>query len=143
MSINFEHEDKSVSTILSELAKSIRPEGLSLKELLESLGERGLLLFCMILTVPFLLPVSIPGAGVPFGAVIALIGIGIITNKSPWLPDRLMNRRISAENLILTFERGAKIFARLEKLTHPRLLILTHGMTMVRVNGLLIILGAI
>ena len=143
MKIKFEHADKSVSTVLSELAKTIKPEGVSLKDLLESLGERGLLLFSMILTVPFLLGVSIPGAGVPFGIVIALIGVGITTNKAPWLPERLMNRRISAENLILTLERGAKLFARLERLTHPRLLLLTHGMTMARLNGMLIIIGAI
>src|SRR5687767_15837136 len=122
MTIKFEHVDKSISEVLAEIASSMHADGLTLHELLERLGERGLLMMSIVLTIPFLLPISIPGSSIPFGLIIALIGMGIITNRSPWLPDRLMNRRLSAEKLILMLERGANLFARIEKLTHPRLL---------------------
>lgn len=138
MSLPFQQLDKRASAVLSEIARSVPAEGLTLRELLERLGERGLLMLCMILTIPFLLPVSIPGSSVPFGLVIALSAVGIITHKPPWLPDRLMNRRLAAEHLILVLEKGARLFARLEKLIHPRLLPLTHGPTIGRFNGILL-----
>src|SRR5690349_21548627 len=132
MTMKFEHADKSTSKVLSEIASSLQAEGLTLYELLERLGERGLLMLSLVLTIPFLLPISIPGSSIHFGLIIALVGIGIITNRSPWLPARLMNRRLSAEKLILMLERGAKLFSRIERLTHPRLLILTHGVGLPR-----------
>jgi len=135
--------DTRVSTMLGRIGRSMPAEGLTLRELLERLGERGLLIFCMILTVPFLLPVSIPGSSVPFGLIIALNAIGIITHRPPWLPERLMRRRLSAEHLGRVLEKGERLFKRLERLIHPRLLPLTHGPTMGRFNGVLLALSGI
>jgi hypothetical protein len=143
MTAKLEYADKSISQVLAEIARSMHSEGLTLYELLERLGERGLLLLSLILTIPFLLPISIPGSSIPFGLIIALIGMGIITNRSPWLPARLMNRRLSAEKLILMLERGAKLFARIERLTHPRLPALTHGVMITRLNGVLLVVSAL
>lgn len=135
--------EKSLSEVLGDMARSVPAEGLTLRELLERLGERGLLLLAMVLTIPFLLPVSIPGTSTPFGLVIALIGVGIITNRPPWLPDRLMRRRLTADNVVPVLERGARLCARVEKLIHPRLFLLTHPATLGRINGVLLVLSAL
>ena len=90
MSIRERGAEKSLAVALFELARSVPPEGLTLRELVARLGERGLFLFTMVLTIPFLLPVPIPGASTLFGLIIALNGVGLITNTTPWLPDRLM-----------------------------------------------------
>jgi hypothetical protein len=132
-----------VSIVLGQIRRFMPAEGLTLRELLERLGERGLLIFCMILTVPFLLPVSIPGSSLPFGLIIALNAIGIITHRPPWLPDRLMSRRLSAEHLGTVLEKGERVFKRLERLIHPRLLPITHGPTLGRFNGLLLAFSGI
>jgi hypothetical protein len=113
-------------------------EGLTLREILEQLGDRGLLMLCMVLTIPFLLPVSIPGSSIPFGVLIGLIAVGLVTHRAPWLPDRLMNQRLARGHVVPMLEKGARLFARLERLIHPRLLPLTHGPTVGRFNGLLI-----
>jgi hypothetical protein len=91
-----------------------------------------------MLTLPFLLPISIPGSSIPFGMVIALNGIGLILYRAPWLPQRLMRRRIEAKQLASLLGKGAGLFRRLERLIHPRLFLLTHGATMGRVNGALL-----
>jgi hypothetical protein len=135
--------DTRVSIVLCQIGRSLPAAGLTLRELLDRLGERGLLILCMILTVPFLLPVSIPGSSIPFGLIIALNAIGIIADRSPWLPYRLMSRRLSAEQLGKVLERGERLFQRLERLIHPRLLPLTHGPTMGRLNGLLLALSGV
>lgn len=130
--------EKPVSAVLSEIIRMLPAEGLTLQTLLEWLGERGLLIFCMILTMPFLLPVSIPGTSTPFGLLIALNAIGLALHKSPWLPARLMNRQIAMHQLVPMLAKGVRLFARLEKLIRPRLLPLTHRATIGRFNVILL-----
>jgi hypothetical protein len=124
--------------MLTEIIYTMPSDGLTLRTLLERLGERGLLIFCMILTIPFLLPVSIPGSSIPFGLLIALNAVGLMMHRSPWLPDRLMNRHLAVQQLVPMLERGARLFARLERLIHPRLLPLTHQETIGRFNVMLL-----
>jgi hypothetical protein len=135
--------DKRFSTVLFDIARTIDPQGLTLGELLERFGERGLLMLCIVLTIPFLLPASIPGSSIPFGLVIALNGISILTHRSPWFPARLMNRRLDAKHLIVVLEKAGRLFTRLEGLMHPRLLVLTHQGTIGRFNGILLVLSGI
>jgi hypothetical protein len=130
--------DKPVSAVLSDIIRMMPAEGLTLRTLLEWLGERGLLIFCMILTIPFLLPVSIPGSSIPFGLLITLNAIGLAMHKSPWLPNRLMNRHLASYQLVPMLRKGAHLFARLERLVRPRLLPLTHRGTIGRFNVLLL-----
>ena len=130
--------EKPVSTVLSEIIRRVPAEGLTLQALLGWLGERSLLIFCMVLTIPFLLPVSIPGTSTPFGLLIVLNALGLAMHKSPWLPARLMNRRIAMHQLVPMLEKGAQLFARLEKFIRPRLLVLTHRASMGRLNVMLL-----
>jgi hypothetical protein len=138
MSFPGQAHDQRVSAVLSEVIRTMPAEGLTLQGLLERLGDRGLLILCMVLTIPFLLPVSIPGSSIPFGVIIALIALGIVTHRAPWLPDRLMTRRLARGHVVPMVEKGARLFARLERLIHPRLLPLTHGATVGRFNGILL-----
>lgn len=138
MSLPGQAVDQRVSTVLFEVLRTMPAGGLTLRGILERLGERGQLMLCMVLTMPFLLPVSIPGSSIPFGVLIALIAVGLVTHRAPWLPDRLMNRRLARGHVVPMLEKGARLFAQLEKLIHPRLLPLTHGPTVGRFNGILI-----
>ncbi len=143
MSIPLHNPEKSLGETLQYMSSSITQPTISLRELLELIGEQGMLVFCMFLTIPFLLPVSIPGVSTVFGLVITLIGIGVAFNRVPWLPARLMNRTIERIHLLPALEKGAALFTRLDKVVSPRILALTHGSTVNRVNGLLLVLGAI
>lgn len=143
MSVKLSNPATSLSETLSSIADSIKGERITLRDLLELIGEQGMLVFCMFLTIPFLLPVSIPGVSTVFGLVILLIGIGVTLNRVPWLPGKLMNRAIERVHLVPALERAAKLFARLDKLIRPRFLVLTHGTTINRVNGLLLVVAAV
>jgi hypothetical protein len=143
MSVPLHNPEKSLGETLRQMSKAINQERISLRELLELIGEQGLLVFCMFLTIPFLLPVSIPGVSTVFGLVILLIGLGVTLNRLPWLPGRLMNRTIERIHLIPALERGAKLFTRLDKLIRPRWLALTHGATINRLNGFLLVACAL
>ncbi len=143
MAVEFQDTGSTLSEALSRTASSIQGDAITLRQLMELIGEQGLLLFCMFLTVPFLLPVSIPGVSTVFGLVIILIGIGVTVNRLPWLPARLMNRMLATDSLIQAMEKGATMFARLDRLIRPRLLVLTDGAVINRINGLALVLGGI
>ncbi|MGN5110633.1 exopolysaccharide biosynthesis protein [Aeromonas hydrophila] len=132
-----------LSDTLRATAHAIEDSHISLRQMLALVGEQGMLLFCVLLTVPFLLPVSIPGVSTPFGLLILFIGIGITLNRVPWLPAILMERRFAAEQLKPTLHKGADLLARIDRFIRPRLLLLTGSSTINRCNGLLIMLAAL
>jgi hypothetical protein len=70
--------------------------------------------------------------------LIALNAIGLTLHKPPWLPARLMNRHIAVHQLVPMLEKAVQLFARLEKLIRPRLLPLTHRVTIGRFNVMLL-----
>jgi hypothetical protein len=97
----------------------------------------------MVLTIPFLVPVSIPGVSTVFGLVIILISIGIILNRLPWLPNRIMQREFETASLTPTLEKGAELFKRMDRWVRPRLNFLTDGAAINRINGLALLFGGL
>ncbi|MBL8165040.1 MAG: exopolysaccharide biosynthesis protein [Anaerolineae bacterium] len=142
-SVELHNPEKSLAETLTATAQSIDSEHITLRELFERIGEQGLLVFCMFLTVPFLLPVSIPGVSTVFGLLITLIGAGVALNRVPWLPARLMRTRIATAHLLPAMHKAARLFGRLDKLVRPRVLVLTHGATVNRLNGFILVLCAL
>lgn len=100
---------------LRQLAVQVDAGGLTVSELLARLGEPGLLVVCVICAVPFLLPVSIPGSSTPFGLLIALIGVGIAANRIPWLPLRLLQRRLQGRLWAKVLVAAARLMLWLER----------------------------
>ena len=125
------------------LAHSITGETVTVRELLNMVGEQGLLLALMFLTLPFLLPISIPGVSTVFGLVAIFISLGVTFNRVPWLPDRLLDRPLDATKLSQAIEKGADRFGRVDRISHPRLQGLTQNAAMNRLAGLGLLLGAV
>ena len=132
-----------MSATLAELAESLPEEGLNLRFLIQRIGEEGLLVTCMFLTLPFLLPVSIPGVSTAFGLLIVLISVGIVANRVPWLPKRLLDRPMSREQTIGLLKKGSDMLRRLERLVRPRWLVFSAGALMHRLNGLGLIVSGV
>lgn len=135
-SVEFKDTTQSLSHALTDTANGFTGETVTLREVLEKLGEHGLLAFCAFLALPFLIPVSIPGVSTVFGVVIILLGIGVTLNRVPWLPARLMNRPMQVAQLKPTLENGAKFVARFDRFIRPRLLNLTSSAALNRLHGL-------
>lgn len=135
--------EKTLREKLVELVGNLPPDQVTLAVVLERIGQEGWLLFCMFLTLPFMVPVSIPGVSTVFGAVILLIGISLTLNRNPWLPARLMHRRFPSAKLKSAMEKGTVWLKRLERISHPRLPLLAQGFMVERLNGAAIVLGAV
>lgn len=139
--VPFELEDKSCSQVLFDIMQSAPKDGMTVRALIHSLGERGLLMACMVFALPSMLPIPIPGMSMPQGLIIMLIGLGIVLNRAPLLPERILEYRLPHKSLFMVLEKGARIFHRIEKLSYPRFLAITHGWAHA-MNGILLVLGA-
>ena len=138
------NENEKFSIVISEISSKIPDDGLTLGELLGIIGEQGIYMSCMILTAPFLLPVSIPGLSIPFGSAIFLISSDVIINKPVLIPKHLLNYKLSKRNMNLILNEISRILTPLEeRIINPRLLILTSDGLMYHINGIAVAFGAI
>ena len=72
------------------------PSGsMTLGELLAVIGDEGLLVLSILLTLVFLIPVSIPGVSTVFGAAILLVGLSRLSGRPLWVPRRLADRALT------------------------------------------------
>ncbi|MDC7681904.1 exopolysaccharide biosynthesis protein [Asticcacaulis sp. BYS171W] len=139
----FPDTTETLSDMLTHTLRRIEGEHTTLRELIEIMGEQGLLLLCVLLCLPFMIPVSIPGISIPFGGAIALIAVAIIFNRLPWLPKKILDREIHTEKLVPVLKKGVGIVAKIDRFVKPRLPALTTGILSNRVNGLVLLWAAI
>ena len=128
---------------IEHVIKNLSGDVVTLREIINVIGREGMLVFCIFLTLPFMVPVSIPGISTLFGLAIGLIGLGVMTHRPPWLPDRLIRKKFPAHRLRLALEKGTIWIHRLERISRPSISVLTHGSGMARINGLMLIAGAL
>jgi hypothetical protein len=128
---------------VEHVIKNLSGDVVTLREIINVIGHEGMLVFCIFLTLPFMVPVSIPGISTLFGLAIGLIGLGVMTHRPPWLPDRLIRKKFPAHRLRLALEKGTIWIHRLERISRPSIPVLTHGSGMARINGLMLIAGAL
>jgi hypothetical protein len=141
--VEFRDSDRKLSATLVDVAERLPPGSASLRDLIALSGEQGLLLLCALLTLPFLLPVSVPGVSTVFGAAIILIGVGVTLNRVPWLPRRILDRPLPTAQIKSVFGRGARIVGRFEHLIRPRWPVLTRGATVNGLHGMALILAGV
>lgn len=137
--MKFQDSHRPLSTTLREVVDDIRGDRITLRALMESIGEQGLLLLCAVLSLPFLIPVSIPGVSTVFGLGIILLGVAVTLNRLPWLPRKILDREIETARLRPALEKGIGIVARIDRHVRPRLGVLTRNAVMDRVNGFMLV----
>lgn len=135
--------DTRTSELVHRISLKIPPAGISFKEFLELIGDRGILLACVILVAPFLLPVSIPGSSVPLGLAIALLNLSNLLGGRNLLPDTIMEYRISKENMDRILNGMKRILSGLEKVSKPRLMLMTNTSTIKNLNSIFIVYSAL
>jgi len=136
-------EDKTLSETVLEAISCLKGERVRLDEILDLLGRDGMLVVCVFLTLPFMVPVSIPGVSTVFGLMILLIGVGILANRRPPVPLFMRRKSFPTAKLKTALEKGIAWVRKLEKVSRPSLPRLTQGALMHRVNGLFLIAGAL
>jgi hypothetical protein len=127
-----------LSAQLDEMAASLQDRPLSFGEVVEITQGRAYDLLLILLAVPFLSPVPIPFLSTFLGTVIALIGIRLSLGLKPWLPKRVLDRKIHAGIILRILKAGSAMMRRMEKLLRPRLGFVHRVVFFQRVAGALI-----
>lgn len=98
------------------------PSQVTLNQLLILAGERIFGFLFVLLSLPSALPVPAPGYSVPFGVLIFLLAVQLITGaKRPWLPPKLANHSLALKQVQGVLKTGIPWLQRIEALSRPRL----------------------
>ena len=134
----------STSGIISYMLLQVKSDTVSVRDLMQMMGEQGLLVLCALMTLPFLFPVSIPGVSTVFGAAILLIGFAITVNTLPWLPAFVADRQLDWHKLKPVLQRGVQFLKKVDGVLKPhRLAVLSEGAIMNRLNGCSLMFAAV
>ena len=110
-----------LSAELILLAGRASDADLTLGELMGRLKGRVYTLLLILLAAPFCQPLALPGVSTPFGIVIALLGLRFAFRQTPWLPQRLLNTKLSSRFLPIILRASSRLLTWIERLLHPRM----------------------
>lgn len=133
-----------LSDKLDHMIHSLPASGVTLNHLVAMAGQDGLMILTVLLSLVFLIPVSIPGVSTVFGAAILLIALCRLAGRDLWLPGRLSDRVLATEKLRPVLERSLRWINHLERISTPhRLTWMVQGTAANIFNNGALVLGAI
>lgn len=112
-------ETERLSTKIKAVIDALPSDRVDVADIRDLFGQEGIMLLTAFLTIPFMIPISIPGASTVFGAVILLVGFSRLCGRNLWLPKRIEQRRIPTDRLRACLHQGLIFFHRLERLARP------------------------
>lgn len=95
-------------------------DGITLQELLHRFSIYGHYAFIVVITLPFVQPIPLPGVSTIIGLVIFIVGVLLFLGREPWLPRRFRETRISAEHFILIHNVALKVNSYFERFLKRR-----------------------
>lgn len=128
---------------LRELVERLGDQPVSLGSILNETQGRGINLLLVIVALPFLTPIPLPGFSVPFGLVVALIGARLAIGRKPWLPQRLLNRKVKPELLRKVLRAATRVLKVLEWFLRPRMTFMQEHFIFRRVAGFLLAISGL
>jgi len=129
-----------LSERLEALVSSFENRAVSFRELYQ-VAEGGAFSFLLILlNLPYIIPIPIPGLSVVTGLVTLVIGVRMALRKKPWLPERLLNSRLPATFFPTLLKGAVKVLRAVEHLLRPRLRFVHEGFIFHHLNGTIIAL---
>ncbi len=110
----------SLTADLARIEARFAGEAVAVRELIAALASRAYELLMILLALPFLVPVSVPGMSTPLGLIVATISVQLAFGRLPWLPRRLLDARLPPGFLrrVLAATRG--VVRVLERVLRPR-----------------------
>ncbi len=133
---------RKLSEELNELRGRVAQRSVTIRELLYTLRGRAYLLLVILLSLPFLLPVPLPGLSTPFGFAIIFICARMALGQRPFLPKSIQRRKLPAGFIPRMLDLAAKIIGWLERILRPRWLVLTEQPLIRQLHAMVMVGGA-
>lgn len=134
---------RKLSEELADLRTSAGERAVTLREVLYTLGGRSYLLLVILLALPFITPIPLPGLSTPFGLAIALIALRLSLGQRPLLPKNLQRKELPAGFMGKLFSVAEKVLRFFEKFLRPRITFLTDTPLLVQLHAVLMLLAAV
>ena len=88
----------------------------------DRVGDKGFGILLVILSLPSALPVPAPGYSTPFGIVLMLLGLQMMSGRErPWLPERALRKEVSREFAGKLVRSANRFLGFAERLIRPRM----------------------
>ncbi len=110
-----------LSDELQHLITLFAERSVRVREVLAVLHKRGYTVLLILLAFPFCTPVPLPGVSIPFGVVIAFIGLRLALGQKPWLPARLLDTELPPKFFPRLLGATRRLVRFLEYFLRPRL----------------------
>ena len=104
-------EAERLSTKIKAVIDALPSDRVDVADIRDLFGQEGIMLLTAFLTIPFMIPISIPGASTVFGAVILLVVFSRLCGRNLWLPKRIEQQRIPAYKLRACLHQGLIFFS--------------------------------
>jgi hypothetical protein len=102
------------------LEANSRPDGVTLNHLLERTEGRGFYLVVILLSLPFIVPVSIPGVSTVLGLAVSVLSFKLAFGAVPRLPKFMGDHRLAPEFQEKMLRGSVKLVRLVEKFVKPR-----------------------
>lgn len=110
----------------------------SVGELLAATKGRGSSLLLLLIALPFVSPLPLPGFSIPFGAAVAVVGARLALNRRLWLPARLLHKELPPRFLERVLRTTSHIVRAVEFFLRSRLVFVNDSFVFQRMAGFLI-----
>lgn len=128
---------------LRDLAQHFADRPARLSEILTATQGRGFNLLLLLIGLPFLTPIPLPGLSTVFGLMVLAIGARLALGQRPWLPGKLLQRELPARFIARVLATASRVVRWLEFLLRPRLGFLHEHWIYRRIAGTLIMLSGL
>lgn len=134
---------RKLSVELEELRARLGQRPVTLREVIMQLRGRAYTLILILLALPFITPIPLPGLSTPFGLAIAFIALRLTLGQRPWLPRKLQRKQLPAGFFDRVFAVAGKVIALLESFLRPRLALISAPGPMLQLHALFILISAL
>ncbi|MGF1656239.1 MAG: exopolysaccharide biosynthesis protein [Verrucomicrobiales bacterium] len=115
-------EDHNLSADLLRILASHDRKGISVRDVVETMGDRGFGVLLVLIALPSALPIPAIGYSIPFGLMLLILGVGVFTGrKTPWLPKWALNLEIPRKTAETMVSWAVKFLSKIEYMIKRRM----------------------
>ncbi len=134
---------RRLSVELAELRDHAAERAVTLREVIYTLHGRAYMLLVLLLALPFITPIPLPGLSTPFGLAIVLIAARLSLGQRPWLPMMFQRKELPAGFLRKLFAVAERVLRFFEKFLRPRLTFLSDTPLLAQLHAVLMLVAAL
>jgi len=133
---------RKLSEELADLHARAGDRAVPLREVIFVLRHRAYLLLIILLALPFVQPVPLPGLSTPLGLAIVLIALRMSLGQRPWLPMRIQRAKQPAGFFGKVLTLTERLLRVLESVLRPRWASLTGSAWLNQLHALVVLASA-